>query len=875
MKNICFIPVRKGSKGIPQKNLRELGGKPLICWTLDTVLASGIADEVWVATDWGEMERLVYNRYAERIKVYRRSEWSARDEAFTMEVVQEFISNVNLDDNDRFILLQATSPFVRKEELQTLSDEMRKGDYNSFISCCCLKKFRWSKDGHPQDYYIFRKKPRRQEYEGILLESGAFYASTIGQIRKTGVLLSGRIRVLETNGATLIDIDDQKDWIQAENYIRDIGVTDDFYVEFYTTVDDLLQRYILSMELEQPVCTYLFQKSFPLRMEYNESRKSEFSADECKLMLEKKILPNVPKNMPEKKRVTMDYCSEIWYKTLSNLSGQLVFYVYNNRQLHYLIPLINSLNRPVLLICEPVVDGEFDVGDNVTAVNLFFADDYPVYDDALLEIYFPELYRYYNTFHLMLMALRPEGVILLEGCHYQEQILGIISCKNNIPCIGIQQGWPSFMHTMFRNFPYSHYLTWGEKLSKYWKQYNPKTDFIPTGYFYEVREEKGENITFFLQAPLFISNELYFNQLVELISETAEKYPATEIWVREHPEYELASSTIEALKRYPNVRMVSDMCIAEVFAHTQIAVAHFSSILLEGVAHDCIPMVFDPTRDSRYVPDVEQAGLGMIAYDKQSFFEKLEHILINISTFIENILAQKSGWFYGISEKAVNNTVDAISRITGCRFLNMEQTQKLHIGCGPFVMDGWLNTDIQCNSKDVRYMDAGRPYPFPDYSFEYIYSEHLFEHLGLPQAINMLKECYRILKPGGKMRLAMPNFHFLMELYLHPDKKCNRQYLEWSYCLFGKQLGQLEVMKENYPLHVINNFFHLWGHRFIHTPEHLQQMAEQVGFENVHRFPLGMSDTPTFRNIENHRNSIPEWANELETFVVEMKKPEN
>ena len=89
-RTFCFVPVRKGSRGIPGKNLRMLGDKPLVCWIIDTVLASGIADEVCVATNCDEMESLIRGRYKGVVQIFRRSEWSARDEASSLEVVQEF-----------------------------------------------------------------------------------------------------------------------------------------------------------------------------------------------------------------------------------------------------------------------------------------------------------------------------------------------------------------------------------------------------------------------------------------------------------------------------------------------------------------------------------------------------------------------------------------------------------------------------------------------------------------------------------------------------------------------------------------------------------------------------------------------------------------
>ena len=189
-------------------------------------------------------------------------------------------------------------------------------------------------------------------------------------------------------------------------------------------------------------------------------------------------------------------------------------------------------------------------------------------------------------------------------------------------------------------------------------------------------------------------------------------------------------------------------------------------------------------------------------------------------------------------------------------------------------MEGWLNVDIQCHHPAIRYMDAGKPYPFPDNSFEYIYSEHLFEHLSIEEQAVMLQECHRLLKPGGRMCMTMPNLHFLMDLYLHPDKECNQKYLAWSYHRFGMKQGIPEASEKDYPIYVINNFFHLWGHQFIHTPESLERYAKEFGFQNIHSYSIGGNEPQELQELRKHGYDIPAWANELETFVVEMAKTE-
>lgn len=219
MKVICFVPVRKGSKGIPGKNIRLLGDKPLICWILDTVLLSHIADEICVATDCDETINLINRRYGTVVNVFRRSPWTATDESPTMDVVREYLENTNADSNDLFILLQATSPFTQVKELCELYQEMLKREYDSYVACYRLKKFRWSDNGEPLDYTM-KTKPRRQEYKGLLIESGAFYASTVGRILFSDQLLSGAVKVIEVGEAGRIDIDEEKDWQLAEHYLK-------------------------------------------------------------------------------------------------------------------------------------------------------------------------------------------------------------------------------------------------------------------------------------------------------------------------------------------------------------------------------------------------------------------------------------------------------------------------------------------------------------------------------------------------------------------------------------------------------------------------------------------------------------------------------
>lgn len=214
-RNIFLIAIRKESKGIPGKNVKPLNGKPLVFWVIDSILKSGASDEVWVATDCTEAEILIHNRYGTTVGVFRRSSASAGDKTPIMHVINEFLDFKSLQDETLLVLAQAIVPFTSPETFSNLITIASTCDADSFIACSRLRKFLWSESGKPLSYSI-EAKPMRQQYHGPLFETGAFYASTIGAIRQSGQLLSGKILPIETAFEETLDIDYPEDWILAE-----------------------------------------------------------------------------------------------------------------------------------------------------------------------------------------------------------------------------------------------------------------------------------------------------------------------------------------------------------------------------------------------------------------------------------------------------------------------------------------------------------------------------------------------------------------------------------------------------------------------------------------------------------------------------------
>jgi len=206
-------------------------------------------------------------------------------------------------------------------------------------------------------------------------------------------------------------------------------------------------------------------------------------------------------------------------------------------------------------------------------------------------------------------------------------------------------------------------------------------------------------------------------------------------------------------------------------------------------------------------------------------------------------------------------------------YIKNNEIKKMQIGCGPNLFEGWLNTDLNCNDK-IAYLNAGAKFPIESDSFDFVYSEHLFEHLKVEQQLNMLSESYRILKKGGVLRIAMPNIDYLFSVYANSTAPENRDYVDWyvNNMPHLKAVKNLVVDKEEHYIYAINNFFKAWGHQVIHNVSSVSKLAMQCHYTQVRECAVGESEVPFFQSIEKHGTVLPERINLLETMVVEMIK---
>lgn len=226
MKNIAIIPARSGSKGLPNKNILPLNGKPLIGYTIEAALQSGCFHTVMVSTD-SEEYAAVAKSYGAEVP-FLRSEKTSTDQAGSWDVVKEVLEKYGIMGEyfDSVALLQPTSPFRKGQDIQNAYGVFERKNASSVISVC--------ETDHPAQWCFtldaensmadFAKSPykdkRRQELPKTYRENGAIY------IVKTQDFIRGQdvyenCFAYKMNKGASLDIDDANDFKIAEVLIKE------------------------------------------------------------------------------------------------------------------------------------------------------------------------------------------------------------------------------------------------------------------------------------------------------------------------------------------------------------------------------------------------------------------------------------------------------------------------------------------------------------------------------------------------------------------------------------------------------------------------------------------------------------------------------
>lgn len=517
------------------------------------------------------------------------------------------------------------------------------------------------------------------------------------------------------------------------------------------------------------------------------------------------------KNKNTKASVNIDSLRNI----LSSLRDRLVVYVHTPIQLSYLSILLPSINRSVVLLCNFKAINNLNIPLHPgIACGRFFNEDDSICGCDDVNFVFSEIPTLTERISFYIHYLHPEGIVLLSGESDEEQAWRAFANKAHIKTLQLYDGYSSIV----KSANCDEEIRWEE-----------------TGCLIAGETNKKEDI---LIVSLQRKSDHYETILIELIELLIGRYPSLEFHILLHEKTDFSEVMMKKVHyQWSKVHLESIQVWPQLLCKSKIIVSDSLSLLSQAAECNCWPM--------------------------QYLWNETEKI---------------REWI--IDENVRNLQVNSDSIAITNRLLNEKlpycceeqlKLKKLHIGCGRVPLDGWINTDI-CVNESIKYLDASRIFPFKEETFQYIFSEHLFEHLEVSLGISMLNECYRILESGGRIRLSMPNLEFLIRMYNNPDEPLHRQYIEWSLTNFNPFVAGLFPGKD-YPMaFIVNNFIQHWGHKMVYDKATIKILLERTGFKQITFMESGKSEIPEFQNIESHGKMIPGWANLLESMTVEACK---
>lgn len=202
LKKRAIIPLRSGSKRIPQKNFFEIEGWPLYRFVLNAAIESGVFDEIILATDRLDLIQ-PEDFLADRVICFERSDFSSCDTATSESVLQEVIDGLGIDDDEIICMVQATSPYCRPAYFREMNTIFMESDaVSSVFTAVNFKRFFVRN--------VVSKKFRRnrtQDLEGDLLEAGLFWATKVRSFKASGSRISGEYAIVTIEPEDDVDID--------------------------------------------------------------------------------------------------------------------------------------------------------------------------------------------------------------------------------------------------------------------------------------------------------------------------------------------------------------------------------------------------------------------------------------------------------------------------------------------------------------------------------------------------------------------------------------------------------------------------------------------------------------------------------------------
>lgn len=220
MAAIAIITARGGSKRIPKKNIKDFCGKPIIAYSIEAALESGVFDEVMVSTDSEEIAEIA-RRYGAKVP-FLRSEATSNDYATTADVLKEVLDEYEKLGRkfDLMFCIYPTAPFVTAEKLKKAVKTLEESGAGSLMPVVQYsfppQRAMVVRDGQLAYQFPENAKKRSQDLEPVYHDCGQFYGCKTEEFRKCESVVTPNTVPLVMPEEEVQDIDNLSDWMIAE-----------------------------------------------------------------------------------------------------------------------------------------------------------------------------------------------------------------------------------------------------------------------------------------------------------------------------------------------------------------------------------------------------------------------------------------------------------------------------------------------------------------------------------------------------------------------------------------------------------------------------------------------------------------------------------
>lgn len=215
---LAVIPARGGSKGVPGKNLAQVGGTPLVARAVRACLAAPTVTDVLVSTDSEAIARAARSAGAHAVRrPAALSGDTASSEAALLHALDSF-EELHSVTVDVVLLVQCTSPFLTPSDVESVAAAVASGAADSALTVAPFHGFLWRADADGTGLGVNHEtthRPRRQDRPQDLLETGAAYAMAAAGFRAARHRFFGRTLPVATDPARVLEIDDPHDLARA------------------------------------------------------------------------------------------------------------------------------------------------------------------------------------------------------------------------------------------------------------------------------------------------------------------------------------------------------------------------------------------------------------------------------------------------------------------------------------------------------------------------------------------------------------------------------------------------------------------------------------------------------------------------------------